>query len=60
MSLLIKEQPKLASEYATLRQYYGDVLGHSTGFVREYAASAFSIALAQLNLHVLSNHYHKL
>ena len=60
VSLLIKEQPKLATEYDTLRQYYGQVLGHSTGFVREYAASAFSIALAQLNIHKLGKHYRKI
>ena len=59
VSLLIKEQPKLTAEYDTLRQYYGEVLGHFTGFVREYAASAFSIVLAQLNLHVLGNHCRK-
>jgi len=48
------------TEYDSLRQYYGLVLGNHTGYVREYAASAFCVALTQLNLHKLGKHYGKI
>lgn len=48
------------TEYDSLRQYYGPVLGNHTGYVREYAAAAFCIALTQLNVVKLGKHYNKI
>jgi hypothetical protein len=49
MSYLIKYQlHRLTEEASSMRKYYGPLLGHSAGFVRDFSAKTFSLLMRKL------------
>jgi hypothetical protein len=51
---------KLSSEPDEMRQYYGATLGHSTAFVRDFAAKSFMVLFRKFKQKTFRVHYKKL